>query len=132
MQEGLLGLAHIGIYTKDIDTSVSFYEKLGFELIGTGNPGAKLAFVSLGTCIIELIQPADLKRLEGLTGGIIPHFAIECQNIEAVVEKYKTMGIIPQEASVSTSDKVMDGIKNIFFVGPSGERIELLDYYNRR
>ena len=55
----LLGLAHIGIYTKDLEASKAFYTKLGFRLDGESCPGAKLAFMSLGSCLLELIQLAD-------------------------------------------------------------------------
>ncbi len=128
----LVGLAHIGIYTADMDTSIAFYKRLGFELDTINTlPGAELGFMSLGTCLIELIQPADLKRLDGLVGGVIAHIAIECRGIEGVVGRLKGEGIIKQDEIIKTSDLILDGVKNIFFVGPSGENIELFDYYKR-
>ena len=41
---------------------------------------------------------------------------------------FKARGIIPETAQVSYSDKILGGVKNIFFDGPSGEAIELFDY----
>ncbi|MCL2565088.1 MAG: VOC family protein [Defluviitaleaceae bacterium] len=46
------GLAHIGIYVKDINISIDFYKKLGFTLDREENPGVKLAFLSAGTALI--------------------------------------------------------------------------------
>lgn len=126
----LLGLAHIGIYTKDLEASKAFYTKLGFRLDGESCPGAKLAFMSLGSCLLELIQPADpAAQLPG--DGVVAHVAIECTGIDELVTSLKAQGLVPQQAQVSTSDNILDGIKNIFFPGPSGESIELLDYYRR-
>ena len=60
--------------------------------------------------------------------GWIGHVCIECRHIDEVVADFKARGIIPETAQVSYSDKILGGIKNIFFDGPSGEAIELFDY----
>ncbi len=124
------GLAHIGVYTKDMDTSIAFYKKLGFEFVNLYDRGNKLGFIQLGDLLVELIQPADQSRLEGLGGGIIAHFAVEVKNIEAIVERFKAEGLIAADAKVNESAN-MGGSKNTFMVGPMGERIELLEYTNR-
>ncbi len=126
----LKGLAHIGVYTKDMDTSVAFYKKLGFEFVNIYDRGTKLGFVKLGDLLVELIQPADLSRLEGLKGGIIAHFALEVQDIEAVVEDLKAQGLIADDAKINESG-TMGGMKNVFLEGPMGERIELLEYTSK-
>lgn len=128
MQDELVGLAHIGIYTRDLDASIVFYRELGFSLDGISQPGARLGFMSLGTCVVELIQPEDLSRLDGLSGGIIAHFAIDCRGIDTAVEKLREKGIIDKEAVIRGSDRIAGGIRNIFFTGPSGERIELFEH----
>lgn len=87
----LLGLAHIGIYTKDLEASKAFYTKLGFRLDGESCPGAKLAFMSLGSCLLELIQPADpAAQLPG--DGVVAHVAIECTGIDELVASLKAQG----------------------------------------
>lgn len=128
----MIGLAHIGIFTKDLEASKAFYSKLGFSLDAESCPGAKLAFMSLGSCLLELIQPADTAAVDAKsTDGIVAHVAIECTNIEEVVAGFKAQGIIPADAAINTADNILDGVKNIFFAGPSGEQIELFDYYRR-
>jgi lactoylglutathione lyase len=124
------GLAHIGVYTRDIDTSVAFYKKLGFEFVNVYDRGNKLCFIRLEDLLVELIQPADQSRLEGLGGGIIAHFAIEVKGIEELVEGFKAEGLISADAKINSSEN-MGGSKNTFMTGPMGERIELLEYTNK-
>jgi catechol 2,3-dioxygenase-like lactoylglutathione lyase family enzyme len=55
-QLNIKGLAHIGIFVKDIDKSIDFYKRLGFTLDKEENIGVRLAFLSAGTCLIELVD----------------------------------------------------------------------------
>ena len=48
----LTGLAHIGIFTADVDKSVAFYESIGFHKDAESIPGPRLVFMSLGTCLL--------------------------------------------------------------------------------
>ena len=132
-QAQMVGLAHIGIFTKDAEASKTFYQKLGFKVDAeSNNGGTRLLFMSLGTCLLELIQPADLSSVDARpSNGIVGHVAIECTGIDELVEGFKAQGLIPQDAKVSTADNILGGIKNLFFDGPSGESIELFDYYTR-
>ena len=129
----LLGLAHIGVFTKDAEVSAAFYRKLGFTVDAqSGNGGTRLVFLSLGSCLLELIQPADVSSVDARpTDGIVGHIAIECTNIDELVKGLKAEGLVPESAAVSTNDNILGGVKNLFFQGPSGESIELFDYYKR-
>lgn len=125
----LTGLAHIGIFTADLEASVAFYEKLGFKKDAESCPGPRLAFLSLGTCLLELICPPDASALAKRNAdGWIGHICIECHHIDRVVADFKSRGIIPEDAQVAYNEKILGGVKNIFFDGPSGESIELFDY----
>ena len=129
----LTGLAHIGVFTQDLETSIAFYKKLGFKEDARSMAGTtKLGFVSLGTCLIELIQPADAEAVQArCKNGIVAHICIECTGIKDVVDGFKAQGLIPADAQATQNDEILDGIKNIFFDGPSGESIELMEYFNR-
>ena len=129
MTAKLTGLAHIGIFTTDLDKSVKFYESSGFKKDAENDIGTKLAFMSLGTCLLELICPPDPEKvLARPADGLIGHVCIECEHIDELVADYKARGIIPANAEVSYNEKILGGIKNIFFDGPSGESIELFGY----
>ena len=132
MSEKYVGLAHIGVYTKDVDASIAFYEKLGFKLDARREGPSRIAFVVLGSCTIELIQPGDPAKVDATPAdGRVAHIALEVQNIEEAVEALKAEGIVEKEAKVNTMPDFLDGVKNIFFRGPSDEYLELFDFYNR-
>ncbi len=128
MTAKLTGLAHIGIFTPDFDKSVAFYKELGFTLDNECDIGTHLGFMSLGTCLLEIIAPQDKERANRPANGIIGHVCIEVKGIDEFVAEYKKKGIIPEDAKVMFNEKILGGIKNIFFDGPSGESIELFDY----
>ncbi len=126
----ITGLAHIGIKVKDIDASIKFYtEVLGFELTHKQLSGTStLAFLNIGTCLIELIQSAVY---EERTPGQVDHVAVEVKGIDALVQDLRAKGVHFLSDSVALCPGLLDGVKNIFFTGPDGERFEFFEYINR-
>jgi len=117
------GLAHIGIMVKDMDVSVDFYKRLGFTLDNVENIHVKLAFLSAGSCLIELIEVKDLER----GAGIVDHVAMVVEDIDKAIEAAVANGIEIDAGTVS-SVGILGGIRNVFFVGPDGERLEFFEY----
>lgn len=123
----LKGLAHIGIQVADIAASKAFYvDTLGFTLTHEEamDNGVKLAFLNIGTCLLELVEvPNHAPR----PAGVIDHIAIEVEDIETVVCKLieKQVTFLTNEINESP---ILGGIKNIFFTGPDGERLEFFEY----
>ncbi|MBQ8952854.1 MAG: VOC family protein [Clostridia bacterium] len=126
----ITGLAHIGVKVKDIDASIKFYtEVLGFELTHKQKSGTSiLAFLNIGTCLLELIQSAVY---EERTPGQVDHIAVEVKGIEALVEDLRAKGVHFLADEINVAPGLLDGVKNIFFTGPDGERFEFFEYYNR-
>ena len=125
----ITGLAHIGVFTADMEKSLAFYvDTLGFEQFYSCDLGAtKLRFVRAGSCIIELIQPADYKGDRG--EGVVAHIAIEVQDIRGMVAALREKGIEFRTPDVSVLPNLFPtGSTNIFFTGPSGESLELYEY----
>jgi len=118
------GLAHIGIFVKDIDTSIDFYKRLGFTLDKTESIHIRLAFLSAGTCLIELVEQKDIGAR---TAGQVDHFAVEVDNLDAAITRAKENGIAIDASTVSFVD-ILGGVKNVFFEGPDGERLEFFEY----
>lgn len=129
----IIGLSHIGVYTKDITISIKFYQEfLGFRLEYTKNlvkedGTTKLAFLEAGNCIIELIQPSKLGLVDQRTAGIVDHVALSVADIDAVISNLKAAGVV-FETETATTVALKNGAKNVFFSGPSGERIELFEW----
>lgn len=123
------GLGHIAIYTKDIETSIAFYTKLGGSVIDRCDPpGRHLALVGFGGVVLELLQFPD-----SVTGreGCISHFAIAVDDVDAAAKAIEQAGVDTFETpeTVRMPD-AFGGLDNRFFRGPDGERIELLKMYH--
>lgn len=129
MQEHVQGLGHVAVYTRDMEESIAFYEKLGGEVKGRGGVPApegekKLALVSLGGVALELIQsPGNMPMEE----GNIPHLALLVDDLDAAAAAVRAAGV---DTFLTPEKKVLPnlfgGLQNWFFSGPSGEQIELL------
>ena len=125
MGKGIItGLAHIGIFVKDMDKSVDFYKKLGFKLDGEEKTNIRLAFLSAGTCLIELVEINDYAPRPA---GTVDHIAVIVDDIEAAVKRAGENGISIDGSKVNAVD-ILGGIKNVFFEGPDGERLEFFEY----
>ena len=124
----LKGLAHIGIHVKDMERSVHFYRDiLGFTVTDEANPGSRLVFCEKGNCYLELIQP---KEHEDRVPGQIDHIAIEVKGIEELRDYLEAQGVkVPEK--VGWMPGLLGGVKNFFFEGPDGERLEPFEYTSR-
>jgi len=120
----ITGLAHIGVFVKDMEKSIDFYKRLGFTLDKEEQTSIRLAFLSAGTCLIELVEQ---KNMPPRNAGVVDHVAVVVDNIEAAIENANASGI-EIDASKINYAPILDGIKNVFFDGPDGERLEFFEY----
>ena len=125
MEKGIIkGLAHIGVFVRDIKKSVDFYKRLGFNLDNEAETVVKLAFLSAGTCLIELVEKSDIPAREA---GMVDHIAMEVDDIAAAIENANANGI-EIDASAIAEVPILGGVRNVFFTGPDGERLEFFEY----
>ena len=130
----IAGLAHIALFTNDLETTVNFYECLGGKVTGQADVQKPLGtnhikIVSMPGFDLEIIEPHDGTDVTA-TGGLFPHIAIEVSDIDAAIAELKEAGITSFRNGV---DKAADlpifgGIRNAFFIGPNGEQLELLQH----
>ena len=123
----ITGLAHIGVFVKDIDKSIDFYKRLGFTLDKEEKPSIRLAFLSAGSCLIELVERKDLSPREA---GVVDHVAVVVDDISAAIDNAIAQGINIDPAQINQLD-ILGGVKNIFFDGPDGERLEFFEYLSK-
>ena len=118
------GLCHVGIMTASAEESVKWYcEKLGFRPWYAGKMGPMpLTFVEGYGLVIEFIAAGKQNP-----GGPVAHIALEVINIEAAVEDLKAKGVEMRPVG-SAPDFFPSGMKNVFFTGPNGETLELVEY----
>ena len=122
----ITGLAHIALFTKDLETSIKFYECLGGKVTGQADVQKPLGtnhikIVSMPGFDLEIIEPHDGTDVTAL-GGLFPHIAIEVNDIDAAIADFR--GGVDKAADLP----IFGGIRNAFFIGPNGEQLELLQH----
>lgn len=128
----LTGLAHIALFTKDLSASVKFYESLGGSVCGHADvekPAGTnhITLVQLPGFVLEIIESHDGSPVTA-EGGLFPHIAIETDDIDAAVAELRTEGVTSFRTEAPMTMPIFGGIKNIFFYGPDGELVELLQH----
>ena len=127
LQTYTTGIQHIGIPTKDIEKTIEFYKKLGFETaLQTINEeaGEKVAFLKLKTLVIETYENKQAK----LTNGAIDHVAINVKDIEEVYH------YIEEKQMNTTNDEIHflpfweKGVRFFTIEGPNKEKVEFSQY----
>lgn len=128
----ITGLAHIALYTKDMETSLNFYKILGGIVTDqadvqkpTGTNHIKI--VQMPGFFLEIIEPHDGSPVTA-EGGLFPHIALEVDDVDAAVSELKAAGISSFRTPEPNTMPIFGGIRNIFFYGPDGELLELLQH----
>ena len=133
------GVHHTGITVSDLDRSVAFYERLGFEVAerieeegeeverGVGVPGAKLRVAMLeGPSsrleLIEYLQPSDGPAPHPNNGIGAAHVCVEVEDVDAAVAELREQGIEFLTDPISHEA----GIRWVYAKDPDGITAELL------
>ena len=127
IKDQVKGIGHIGIPTNDIEATIEFYEKLGFEIaLRTVNEEAneKVAFLKLQNLVIETYENKAAK----MENGAVDHLALDVENIETVYE------LINQKGLNTTGDVIHflpfwdNGVRFFTIEGPNKEKVEFSQY----
>ena len=124
------GLAHIALFTDDLEKAVSFYEKLGGTCTARSQAQKpqwinQLALVEIAGFVIEVVQPGGGDPIQP-ANNVWGHIAIEVDNVEDAVAELQAAGVETfLTESINELPTVFHGVRNIFFTGPCGEQIEL-------
>ena len=73
-----------------------------------------------GTCILELICSPKVD-VSALKAGQVDHICLECDDIDEYMKRLE--GKVEVVSPIGFN--MFGGAKNVFFLGPDGERIEL-------
>lgn len=127
LHDNLTGIQHIGIPTNDIEETITFYKKLGFEIaLQTVNKEAdeKVAFLRLNTLVIETYENKAAK----MESGAIDHIAIDVKDVESVYQWIN-------ENDMNTTKDILhflpfweNGVRFFMIEGPNKEKIEFSQY----
>ena len=118
------GLQHIGIPTNDIEATVGFYTRLGFEVAHRtqDDGGNEVVFLRLGDLMIETYQN---NKAAGVSGAI-DHIAVNVTDVEAARKIAEEMGLeIIEEGQLAFWE---NGVKYFVVPGPNQEKLEFNQY----
>ena len=119
------GLAHIGLFIKDIEAAKSFYRDiLGFELTceRVGDDGAKICFARRGDCHLELVQLAgDPPECD----GFVDHVALLVDDIIATRDELLKKGVVFETKEPVFLSDCYAGSYYMMFRGACGEHLEI-------
>ena len=127
MKDYATGIQHLGIPTNDIETTIEFYEKLGFEIaLQTVNEeaGEKVAFLKLHTLVIETYENKAAK----MESGAIDHVAIDVKNIEETYTFIESKGLNTTRDTIHFLPFWENGVRFFTIEGPNKEKIEFSQY----
>jgi len=122
---------HIGIPTHDLEISIPFYERLGFENVMESPFEFDGGY---GTCvmmknhevIVELYQMPEKKlaEIKQRKNGHVDHFAIDVSDVDVAFDTLKKAGFEILEATPTFLPFWKNGTRFFNVKGPSGETIE--------
>lgn len=121
------GIQHIGIPTNDLEKTIDFYQKLGFEVaLRTVNEEAneQVAFLKLKTLVIETYE----NKAAHMETGAIDHVAINVKDIEEVHAYIEEMQMNTTNDSIHFLPFWENGVRFFIIEGPNKERIEFSQY----
>lgn len=144
-----LGFHHVGVYCRDIEESVSFYEDvLGCRLLFKadameGDKPLKMAWVKGAGTVFELLECEDKATCDA-AAQTNNHLALRVSDMDAFVDHLGEKGVAieagpfdpPMEFDRPLSDEDSDvfsvygdagaRLRIMFFRGPGGERFEVV------
>ncbi len=144
-----LTFAHAGVYCRDIDESVAFYEKVfGCRLMFRsdameGDKPLKMAWIKGAGYVLELLESEDKSTCDA-AASCLNHLAIRVSDMDEFVARLVSLGIAieagpfdpPLAFDRPLSDEDADvfttygdagaQLRILFFRGPSGERFEIV------
>jgi catechol 2,3-dioxygenase-like lactoylglutathione lyase family enzyme len=134
------GVHHTGLTVSDLDRSVEFYERLGFEVAvrieeegeeverGTGVPGAKLRVAMMEGPnnsrleLIEYLRPGGGPATHPNNGIGAAHVCLEVEDVDSAVDELRGRGVRFLSEPITHES----GIRWVYAKDPDGITAELL------
>jgi catechol 2,3-dioxygenase-like lactoylglutathione lyase family enzyme len=133
LHDNFKGIQHLGVPVMDLETSVSFYSRLGFNRVLASKvkvPEEKdrilVAFMEQKGIVIELYQVTRQARKELITrsDGHVDHIAFDVADADKAFTELKEAGFEIIEDKPVMLDFWERGCKYFTVRGPGGEKLE--------
>jgi lactoylglutathione lyase len=117
----MTNLDHVGIYVKDVNRSVQFYEDLfGFKTVNNfGSGEAKITILDIGGGLLELIQRPGSPSPPPT--GNWSHLALHVPEFDVVVSKLEDKKVELRRVTMANGNRLC------FFNDPDGHTVELME-----
>ena len=123
-----LGSHHLAVQTRDYEASVAFYtEVMGMrQVVEWEGGGRRITLLDIGDgSHVELFEPLPgTDPSADARGNVVFHFALATTDIAAALEKVRAAGM-KIRTELTTVDLGSLNVTIAFFIGPSGEVVEL-------
>ncbi len=123
IKENATGIQHIGIPTNDINATLEFYEKIGFDVVlRTVNKEAneQVAFLQMHNIVIETYE----NHAAAMVSGAIDHIAIDVRDIDEAYKTIVNVGLNNTNDTIHFLPFWDNGVKFFKIKGINGEMIE--------
>lgn len=122
MRTNATGIQHLGVPTADIEATIAFYEKLGFDMMWRSGPDSpnNVAFLKLHDLVVETYHSAKPAMLE----GAIAHVAINVKDIEAAFAFCKEDGFKMLDDGINFLPFLENGVRFFTIQGVNDEKVE--------
>lgn len=118
------GIQHIGIPTNDIEETIRFYERLGFNvMLVTKDKDVTVAFLQLHNLMIETYE----NKSATMQVGAIDHIALDVKNIDKLFEIIKLKNFHLLDTEVRSLPFWEKGVRFFTILGPNKEKIEFCE-----
>lgn len=114
-------LDHVGVYVKDLERSLGFYEKLfGLKVVNRFTSGeAKIALLDIGDGLLELVQRPGSPGTPPV--GNWSHLALHEPDFDDKVKTLEEMGVEKRLVTMANGNRLC------FFQDPDGHTLELME-----
>lgn len=122
IRENINGIQHIGLPTKDLQATIDFYGRFGFEVEWKGMTpaGENVAFLRCGNCVYETY---DCPEPVGASGAI-DHISLDVKDIEAAYEYVRAQGFEALQGEICFLPFYEKGVRFFTIEGPNAEKLE--------
>ena len=117
----LSGIQHIGIPTIDLNKTVEFYQRLGFDI---AYEATDVKFMEIGNLVIEFYVVEKVNDFY----GAIDHIAIDVVDIEEVYREIRRMNYNTLDDEIHFLPFWKKVVRYFTIEGPNKERIEFSQF----